>query len=175
VEERAGIMSAGEIEELRRSAYREGVELGRRDAFRATSARLQQILDALAEPLGRADEQVLEELAALVIACGRQVIRRELRIDPREIVGVIREAVGVLPATSREVRVHLHPDDALLVRELLSGAERSGRWNIEDDPSVSRGGCRVLTEWSAVDMTLEKRLSDVAARMLGEERADRRA
>ncbi|MDD2760058.1 MAG: FliH/SctL family protein [Methylomonas sp.] len=41
---------------------------------------------------------------------------------------------------------------------------------MQDNPLITRGGCTVETEVSTVDATLEKRLSEVIALMLGDER-----
>jgi len=42
----------------------------------------------------------------------RQLIRREVKLDPGQIVGVVREALGILPISARNIRVVLHPEDA---------------------------------------------------------------
>jgi flagellar assembly protein FliH len=65
------------------------------------------------------------------------------------------------------VRVHLNPDDAQLVRNALPQAEQDGGWSISEDPLIGRGGCRLSTETSRIDATLEARLAALAATMLG--------
>ncbi|RMG30702.1 MAG: flagellar assembly protein FliH, partial [Gammaproteobacteria bacterium] len=43
-------------------------------------------------------------------------------------------------------------------------------WKLVEDPTLSRGGCRVETESSRIDATVEQRLHAVLARFLGGER-----
>jgi flagellar assembly protein FliH len=163
-------ITARQIEQVQQQAYQEGFDQGRTDGFALSAQRLESILAALAEPLGKLDETIMDELAALIIACTRQLIRRELRTNPGEIIGIVREALGVLPVSARKIRVLLHPEDAVLVRENLGSHSAERRWSIEEDASITRGGCRVVTENSQIDASIESRLAAVAARMLGNER-----
>ncbi|MGB5352011.1 MAG: FliH/SctL family protein, partial [Woeseia sp.] len=95
---------------------------------------------------------------------------RELKLDPGHIVGVVREAVGLLPIASRDVRVHLHPDDATLIREVLSAPDGDRAWTVIEDPLIDRGGCRVTTEASQINAENQTRLNAVIAAVVGDER-----
>jgi flagellar assembly protein FliH len=163
-------ITAKQIELVQQQAYQEGFDQGRQDGFALSAQRLESLLTALAEPLGKLDETIMDEIGALVIACARQLIRRELRTNPGEVIGIVREALGVLPVAARKIRVLLHPEDAVLVRENLGSHSAERRWSIEEDASITRGGCRVVTENSQIDASIESRLAAVAARMLGNER-----
>lgn len=134
------------------------------------AARFEPLIDCLDEPLALMDEQVEQELVTLAIALAKQLIRRELKTDPGQVVAVAREALSALPASARRVHLHLHPEDAELVRHALALRDSGPRWKIVEDPLTTRGGCRVLTETSHIDATLEKRLMAVIAQVLGGER-----
>ena len=123
------------------------------------------------KPLDNLDKAVEEELANLAIEIARQLVRRELRVSPGEIVAVAREAVSLLPVASVGIQIRLHPDDARLIREVLSlGRDDEPVWQIIEDQTLSRGGCLVNTELSRIDATLEKRLGIVIATVMGDER-----
>jgi flagellar assembly protein FliH len=171
------LVTAQRIEEIEQAAWEAGHARGLRDGqaeARAQAARevqaLRGILDQLAEPLAVLDETVEESLLELVLAVARQVIRRELRTDPGQIVATVREALEALPVAQREIVIKLHPEDAVLVREHLG--EGRPRWTIEEDPTLTRGGCHVVSESSRVDATVERRLNAIAASLLGGERED---
>ncbi|WP_084161914.1 flagellar assembly protein FliH [Methylocaldum szegediense] len=155
----------------RDEGYRQGFDEGRADAA-SLAKRLQDILECLSEPLARVDEQVEQELVALAIAVAKQLIRRELRTEPGEIVAVVREAMAILPSGARKIRLHLHPDDAELVRSLLALEELAPRWKIVEDPLLTRGGCRIITDASRIDATVESRLASTIARLFGGEREE---
>lgn len=131
---------------------------------------LQGILDLMARPLLDLDQQVQRQLATLAGAIARQIVRRELKTQPDEIVAVVRETVALLPVSARDVRVYLHPDDAQLVRTRLSVASGEPAWSIVEDPMLAHGGCRVTSGPSSIDAQLEQRLGAAIAAVLGDER-----
>lgn len=173
--------TAAELERLHKKAYDDGFERGRADGFRyghrealeATRSQiaerialLDELVAALDRPFRRLDDQVEREVVTLVVAIVRQLVRREVKTDPGEIVGVVREALAILPVASRNVRVVLNPEDATLIRDVYALSEGEVNWKIVEDPVVARGGCRVLTETSQVDATLESRLAALIAPLL---------
>lgn len=150
--------------------YAEGLA-GSREEVLLRVQKLDQILEFMSRPLHQLDAVVENELSSLAIEIARQLVRRELRSSPGEIVPVVREAVGLLPVASTGVQVRLHPDDAQLIREVLSlGREDQPVWQIIEDQALSRGGCLVHTDISRIDATVEKRLGAVIASVLGDER-----
>jgi flagellar assembly protein FliH len=131
---------------------------------------LDQILALQATPLADLDVSVYQQLATLAAAIARQLVRRELRAQPEQIIAVIRETVALLPAAAREVRIFLHPQDAALVREQLAAPAAERAWTLVEDPVIARGGCRIHAENSTIDAQVETRLGAAIAAVLGDER-----
>jgi flagellar assembly protein FliH len=109
-------------------------------------------------------------LLQLSLTVARHLVRRELRIEPAQVIAIIRETVALLPASARDVRVHLHPEDAAVVREKLAVPTGERAWTIAEDPVMGRGGCRVTTETAQIDARLETRIGSVISALLGDER-----
>lgn len=154
--------------------FAEGLLEGER---RATATRDQEkaellsVLQAMARPLEQINEAVESELVALSLAAAKMILRREIADAPSHIAGLIREAVNSLPASTTGIRVHLHPNDAAVVREVL-GAEDSGHpWQIQDDASLQRGDCHVHTDTSFVDAGIDALINRLAAEMTGGQRS----
>ena len=172
-----GYLTAGRLEDLQRQAwdeaykkgYDEGLAAGAEETA-ARSRRFEELLKALSKPFDRLDEKVERELVELAIAITKQLFRREIRVNPSHVIGVVREAIRLLPVASRNVQVHLHPDDAALVRETLSPAEHEPAWTIVEDPLIEKGGCNVTTDNSRIDATNESRLKTVIRSLTGDER-----
>lgn len=135
---------------------------------------LDSILQLLGQPLAKLDADIEKELLHLTLTVGKQLARRELRIDPTQVIGIIRESLSQLPAAARDVRIHLHPEDAATVRERLAEPANERAWTVVEDPTMTRGGCVVRTETSQIDVRLESRINAVIANALGEERAPER-
>jgi flagellar assembly protein FliH len=180
-----GRRSGAELDAIEREAWDKGFGAGREAGITAARReqqtqldqaaqrvqRLGEILDYMARPITELDEEVQRQLALLAVAIARQLVRRELKTNPDEVVAVVRETIALLPMSAREVRVHLHPEDAKLVRERLSEVSAERLWSIAEDPLLSRGGCRVTSENSSVDAQLDKRLGAAVVAMLGDERS----
>ena len=167
-------MTARQLEQLhsqaREDGYRQGVEEGRQAGLSELKDRVQlldQLLGCLSRPFEQLDDAVENQLARLAMMVARQLVRRELRVDSQEVVGVVREALAALPLAARDIRVALNPEDVPLVREALSLHDSGQNIQIVDDPVQSRGGCRVITESSQIDATVESRLNAVIADVLG--------
>lgn len=170
-------LDAEALEALRRrtqdAAYATGLAEGRAAGQRELAARVQQLdrlLGALAHPFAALDDSVEQEIVTLVMTLVRQLLRRELRAEPGEVVAVVREALALLPVAARNVSVHLHPDDAALVRDTLAGSGEERPWRLIEDPLTGRGGCRVTTEDSHIDAGVEARLTKLFAQVFGDER-----
>ncbi len=172
-----GFITVGELQQIHKQAYEEGFAQGRKDGLsagqselRTQKERLRNILESLATPLAILDDQVTEELVKLVAAISKHLVRRELKTDPEQIIAIIRDAVGQLPMATRNVRLELHPEDAAVIREALSLDEGGQSWQIVETPVMTRGGCRVVTDTSQVDATVEARYSAIVAALIGGER-----
>lgn len=172
-----GFLTAGRLEELQKAAYDEAWAVGHaeglkagEDELRQRAARLDQLLRALARPFDLLDDTVEEQLVELAITMVRQLFRRELKIDPASIIGVVREAIRLLPVAARNIKVQLHPEDAALVRESLQHGSGERAWDIVEDPLMSRGGCTVTTDCSRVDAQAEARLKLLVDALSGDDR-----
>jgi flagellar assembly protein FliH len=162
--------------------YEDGLAAARKEIepqlakLRQRVVQLDSIIGSLAKPFEQLDAEVEEQLTLLALTVGKQMVRRELKTDPAQVIGVIRESVGRLPVASRDVRVHLHPEDAAVVREHLAmpTSNEQRAWSIVEDPAMSRGGCIIRTDISQIDARLDARLNAVVAAAFGDERAPNR-
>ncbi len=165
------------LADLQEEAYKEAFDLGLAEGREAGRAevrvqveRLADMFYDLAKPFEVLDAEVERELLTLAMALARQIVRRELKTDPTQIIGIIRDAIAALPVAAREVRVHLHPEDAAIVRQNLAPTESERAWTIIEDPVMARGGCQITTSTSRIDARLETRLTAILSELMGNER-----
>lgn len=164
-----------------KEAEARGYEAGMARARAETAARLAALeagvkhfdaaLQLLSRPLEQLDADIEAELAQLALAVGKQLARRELRIEPAQVIAVLRESLALLPGAARDIRVHLHPEDAATVREHLTAPASERAWTVIEDPTLARGGCIIHHQSSRIDARLEARIAAVTASVLGDERA----
>jgi len=170
-------ISVTQLEALQKQAYEEAYAAGIQEGFKAgaekcgtQAKRLEMLIQQLARPFERLDESVEKQVVQLAMVVAHHIIRREIKTEPSHVIGSVREALAVLPIAAREVRVRLHPEDAEIVRNYLKPAEGERAWAITEDPVLTRGGCRIETEFSHVDARIESRISALVATLFGDER-----
>ena len=170
----ASPMTAEQIDKIQREAYQEAYDEGfakgvadGRISTKQQCESLAAIFNHCSRPLQQVDSEVEEQLIQLVTSLTRQLVRREIKLDPGQIVAVVREALLVLPVNSRDVRILLHPEDVQIIKQVLSDGDNTTYWSLIGDPTLERGDCRIQTESSSIDATLERRLTSVIANMLG--------
>lgn len=180
-DETSAIPTADEIEQWHQQAREEGQRQGYQEGLAQArheiedkAAQLQRLIDFFDRPLLALNDEVEQQLSVMVVALAQQLVRREIKAEPGEIIGLIREAVQLLPASSRHIRIHLHPEDAELVRTTLQLDENDEEksWKLVEDPMISRGGCEIKSDKSVINATLENRLQALAASILGGERSE---
>jgi len=167
-------VTAHQLEEIqdqaRQEGFRQGLREGRDAGLKAIQEQLsllEALLKSLDEPFSQLDESVERQLAELAMLVARQLVRRELTTDPEQVVSVVREALSALPVAARNVRLALHPEDAALIRETLSLGEADQPFQLIDDPLLCRGGCKVLSDSSQIDASVESRLDSIISHVLG--------
>ena len=165
------------LADLQAEAYQEAFEQGLAEGreagaaqIRAQVEKLEGMFYDLARPFEELDSEVERELLTLAMTLARQIVRRELKTDPTQIIGIVREAISALPVAAREVRVHLHPEDAAVVRQNLAPTESDRAWQLVEDPVMARGGCQITTATSRVDARLETRLGAIVSELMGNDR-----
>ncbi len=173
--------TANEMQSLHKDAYNEGFSMGRKEGRAQGHAegraetevelkKLEALFCSLAEPISQLDDELETSIVELALVIAKQLVRREIKVEPGEIVAVVREAVHVLPILARNPTIYLHPEDIQLVRNALSLGEDEKSYRLEEDLLLTRGDCRVETESSYIDASIEARLSAIAVNMLGDER-----
>ena len=177
-------LTLDELEAIRQDAYNEGFATGEKDGFRAGQlkakqeadaalagklAQLEQLMTHLMEPIASQDQAVEHGLVNLVSQMTRQVIQRELTTDSSQIRHVLREALKLLPMGASNVRIHIHPQDFEQVKALRERHEES--WRILEDESLQPGGCRVESEHSRIDASIETRLALALKQLFEQQRA----
>jgi flagellar assembly protein FliH len=153
---------------------KEGVEKGTQQGLQraqkdvdAKLAAMDELMCHLTHAINEQDYVLEQALLNLVSSISRAVVGRELEINSSHILQIVREALAALPPSRDNVRIFVNPADVTL---LDAARERNGdSWRVLPDDAVSRGGCRVETEQSLVDFTLERRFSAMIEQVLAKQ------
>lgn len=170
----AGIPTAAELEAMHQQAHEEGYQAGfaegaeasrrKREVSLAEEVRhLQALLETVNAAILDFNQTMGEELLALALAISRQMLRQALKVKPALVLPIVRGAMESLPQNTPHPHLHLHAEDALLVRSGMQSEIGLGGWKIIEDQRIARGGCRIETPVSEIDATIENRWKGLAA------------
>lgn len=176
-------LTLDELEAIRQDAYNEGFATGEKDGFHAGQlkakqdadmalaaklAGLEQLMTQLFEPIAEQDQQLEEAMINLLGQMVRQVIQRELVSDSSQIRQVLSEALKLLPMGTANIRIHVNPQDFEMIKALRERHEE--HWRILEDAALLPGGCRVESELSRIDATVETRLNQAIKQLFEQQR-----
>ena len=160
-----------ELESIRQEAYNDGFATGEKEGFHSTQlkvrqeaeaaltakvASLERLMNNLMAPLAEQDMQLEKAMVGLVEHMTRQVIQREMKTDSRLIEQVLREGLKLLPMGADNIRLFINPQDFEQIKALRERHEE--RWRIVEDDTLQPGGCRIETEHSRIDASIETRI-----------------
>lgn len=165
-------------EQARQTGYAEGFAQGH---AQATLEGQHQITEYIANEGQRAAEHYVSLFRAaqeqieqsqqtlakgvLELACelARQVLRRELTVNPNALQPVVREALGMLTVDAKMAAVRMNPVDLDAFAEDLQREFPNLQLSLVPDINVSIGGCLVEAAGTVIDGTVERRWSKVVA------------
>lgn len=127
-------------------------------AGRESVQRVNDVLQGLEDSFKQMQAATAQELLNLACDIARQVVRQELRSQPKALLPVIHEALDMLVDESRPVTVRLNPADFEVLDEALR-AEHGAHSRIQwvGDASVVAGDVKVESGGAEIDGGLDKR------------------
>ncbi|MGV7209050.1 flagellar assembly protein FliH [Oxalobacteraceae bacterium A2-2] len=155
-------------EEARQSGHAEGhaegLEAGRAEAQEAGRKALvaelepmRALVQSFSAALQDADQAIAADVLELALQLAKGMLKQALQVKPDLIVPIVRDAISYLPVVQAPAVLMLHPDDAPIVREAMADELDKGGWQLAEDATVGRGGCKVDTASNQIDATAAAR------------------
>jgi flagellar assembly protein FliH len=154
-----------------------GVEEGMAQGVTSGEEQIQQhinswvtLIDSIQDPVAKVEQALEKELVLLAVSLAKSVIRSEVKTNTDLIFQALSEGLKALPIQEKHYQIHLNPDDIKLVNNHFSPEEiAKHRWDFIESPKLSAGGCEIVTQSNAVDITVERRVKDVIDKFLLEQ------
>lgn len=150
-----------EREKIMLDAYNEGFQKGMDEGLKKGIEEVEKLCTQLKswmkdmqiqrhEFLKEAEEQIFN----IALAIAEKIVKTQVDINKEIVLQNIRAALSQIEA-EEEIIIKVHPDDietlSLYKERLKEEAKGVGRLNIEPDPSVHKGGCRIYTKFGFLD------------------------
>lgn len=164
---------AGLVEGLE-AGHAEGFEAGRVEGFEAGQKKGHEQAVAEAKPLAElfssfskaaevAQQGITQDVIRLAFDIARQMLREAIKANPEVVLTIVQAAIESMPQGVQHPHIHLHPEDALLVRSFLKDEFPHAGWKVQEDHHIERGGCRIECTTAELDATLPSRWRRISA------------
>jgi flagellar assembly protein FliH len=157
-------------EQARQTGYAEATLEGQHQITEYIANEGQRAAEHYASLFRAAQEQIEQSQQTLAkgvleLACelARQVLRRELTVNPNALQPVVREALGMLTVDTKMAAVRMNPVDLDAFAEDLQRECPNLQLSLVPDINVSIGGCLVEAAGTVIDGTVERRWNKVVA------------
>lgn len=129
------------------------------------------IFSSFDNALENIDQEVIQAITQLSLSISKQIIRRELEINPEQVVSVVKEAIALLPFDKNHLIMYLNPNDMEIIQNIFNQDDIKNSYSIVEDPSIQQGGCKLATDSSLIDATLDSQIAQIAEKILGGQRS----
>jgi flagellar assembly protein FliH len=155
----------GELEK----GYQEGLKKAQLE-FTEYKNSFQNIIQAIDNSMQIFDDDMVDVIKQLAVSISKQVIRRELQTNSEQVVSVVKEAIKLLPLDNSRLTIHLNPNDINTLKKVFNQNDIISSYCLIEDPSVQCGGCKLATDESIIDATIDSQIAQISANILGSQR-----
>ncbi|GIX37320.1 MAG: flagellar assembly protein FliH [Silanimonas sp.] len=162
--------SIEELSRIEEAARREGYEAGRREGFKAGEAEVRRlvaqiegVVEAMARPLGRLEDEVHAALAQMAVRVAGALLGRAYEAEPELLAQLVRTALEAVGPGQRTLEIRLNPEDAALLKPWLP------EWpdaRVVPDPQLARADVRIHGDGVRIDARTDARLQAALAAVL---------
>jgi flagellar assembly protein FliH len=160
-------------EDVREQAYKDGFQQGQKEGLqagllageehiRSQGEQLKSVMASLVGYLEDQDNDIERALVNVATTIAGSILRRELILDNSQIQTIVNEAIAALPMEPANLTIFLNEQD----KQQLDKNELPDHWKVNVDPTMTAGGCRVVTRQSVVDYSFEQQFEQVVTRLV---------
>jgi flagellar assembly protein FliH len=165
-----------EAARIRAKAVEDGREAALKTVEASLRVKIQQQTQSLFKALGQAVQDIRQSRQAwqkhweqhalnVAMAIARRVVRRELAHAPDIALDLVRETLQ-MAAGHQPIVVRMNPDDHAtlgpLAEQIVRDLRMVGQAEVVADSAIASGGCRVDTNFGAIDGQVATQLARIA-------------
>lgn len=153
-----------------KAGKQEGKTVGEKAALLETKAHvakqcenLQHIVDALMIPIQTEQRELQGIMLDMVCQLAKAVVKRELLIDSSQITSLIDVALRSVPTGVDKFTLIVNRQDLALIQQHLKESPQTidKHFTFHVDDNLLPGGCRLESQQTTVDCTVEQRLQEI--------------
>ena len=167
----------GNPEEAERETFQKGFEAGQESILSIAEEQISPVVKRLAQSLeavARLQHEIVsqgeKDLVKLAVEIARKLVHREIQIDDKIIVALVRVSLEKL--TDRgPITVFVHGDDCDMLEQHLQDLgprDNNSSLVVKVSEKLSRGDCVIESEYGSVDARICQQFQEIERGLLGE-------
>jgi len=165
-----------EAEEITKDAFQSGYNAGINNAKKEVEEviwNITQVFTNAINQLSVVKDEIIknaeDDIIELTLVIARKLVCNELDQNPNLIIDVIKEAIRTA-RTEDEIIIRINPKDRIFLeqnaKELMDYLKSvtfnpTAKIILEDDQSMTQGGCVIVTDTNIVDMSFESKFESI--------------
>ena len=143
-----------------------GFEQGKQEA-QVVLQTLESVLQQLHIPLEQVNSQVKQQVSLLAASLAKAVVHTQITTNQQVITNALEKGLEALPLNETNIQIYVNPDDLAHIESVIPKQKQQEQgWHLLEKPSLSQGGCEVISTNNAVDVSIERRTRDVIDQFL---------
>lgn len=160
-----------EIDKIRQVAIAEGeqqgYEIAKAELKNQINAELAQernvlnrVINNLAQPMLDVDQEIEQQLVNIIKKVANKLVRQNISVDDSWLIDLVKDSISLLPFATKQIKILVSEQDLDLIKSSISEVDDK-LVEICVDDSFQPGDCKVISETSQVDATLESRMNTI--------------
>lgn len=159
-----------DLNEIEREGFQKGFDSGERSGFKMAEQKIEAMLKRFSrslEELALLRKHIVKEterdLVELSLEIARRLVHREIQIDEKIIVTLVRVALEKLNAAGK-ITILVNPLDQAVVEQQLDAlvSERGGsELIVKATPELNRGDCVIESDSGRIDARISEQFKEV--------------
>lgn len=156
------------LKDAHQEGFAKGLEDGKAEGLALLRTQAQKTVEPLThlaknftEGLAELDGQIANQVAALALQISKLMVGKAIQDSPAQILSVVKQLMHHEPELRGRPKLHLNPEDFVIVQEHLHAEIEALDWSLRSDDLITRGGCKVISKSGDLDATLESRWAQI--------------
>lgn len=170
-------------------AYQEGLEAGREKGHELgltqgkqqgldegkvlveeEKSKFERLVSALYQPLSKIDSELKKELILLSQVLAQAIVNVETKQNKEILLAALEKGMAALPIQDNTYQISLNPEELeWLTQHFGEQTIAQNKWQLTASNTQEKGGCTIVTQHNAVDMSIKKRCLHVFENLLFEQ------
>ncbi|QIE01831.1 flagellar assembly protein FliH [Buchnera aphidicola] len=154
--------------EIHKEAFKKGFLEGKM-AHDILTKKLNNLCLSFEKDLSTFENQLYSAVLKIVIKISSYIIGKNINIDQSILIKNIKKIFNENGSFLKHPRILVHPDNKILLENTFKKFIKNYQWRLEYDDNIDINGCKVISEDSYIDSTVDARWEELYRLIFSEE------